>query len=843
MAAVAASTSRSSSGSRSSAALAPSAPSSSSKRDEVFVHRFRCGDWVPSAIRSLAVDDMFTSRVAIGREDGSIEIVNPNYKWFTNIRVPGKQDFKLQKVVWSNHAEEKGRLFGISLRGFAFEVDVANAGIINVRDVYGGSAWCLAASPRAPVLAVGCEDGTVRLFDYSSGRLEYARTLPTVGVRVLSVAYHPTQPKIFLGCGDGTIRCLDDVNGRSIYRMAGDFGKGLQTYVWSLLVLKDSTVVSGDNRGHVQFWDGDTGVLIVKFNQHTAEVLALTASPDETQIFASGTDNSVACIQKLNASDKVQYAFDNIWAYNSSHRPHSHEILALAVVSLSQGQNSEVLVKQPQGPLKSGVIMISGGVDCKLCVYSVPEFAKTRPTFVLPVPAHGLMDSSDRLPGSKARCLLAAKNANIVDLWSLSMHARSGAAEAVNEPVSTKKSKKGSKKGTADAVIDDHVESAEGLMPCGDGCNLELRIESASDEHVHEVCLSNNGCLLAVSRQSGLTIYNVSNVGKDISADSKLITKIPVPEEIEGSFVQSMVFNAESSSLALCSNGYIVIIDFTDSVSASYRCTITHRMNVRTYMTQLEQSLSLSKMPSDFSLGLHNAVAGMSFSMDCSYLSVTDCLRSVYVYSLDTMRLTWQLPESAAGADIVSAVFNPHSFAHNSELCVVYANNTFVLFDVEKLAMHPWSVANTDRLFRLTDQYAGPFESVTFGAKRDLYLHGQGFIVRVDLNKDIDDSEVDGKVNRITSGKIKHEPSQRSEVENVPVNGDTDISFNTFVASVGADPITSTQPQKLKRKRQQTPSEDDPKISKCLSIVELYKSIVFCKSQADNSLVSNSVPI
>jgi WD40 repeat protein len=70
--------------------------------------------------------------------------------------------------------------------------------------------------------------------------------------------------------------------------MTGDVVRGAATYIWSIKVLSDSTVFTGDSRGHVQIWDGETGVLMITLHQHTAEVLALAVSPDETQVFASG---------------------------------------------------------------------------------------------------------------------------------------------------------------------------------------------------------------------------------------------------------------------------------------------------------------------------------------------------------------------------------------------------------------------------------------------------------------------------------------------------------------------------------------------------------------------------
>ena len=117
--------------------------------------------------------------------------------------------------------------------------------IKNVCDSYGGTVWALAPSPREPLLAIGCEDGAVRLFQYEerqqgaklfsdsfgssfssslsteaaldSGQLSYLKSLPSSGDRVLSVAYHPAPdlPRLFMGCGDGTIRCIDEVRGQT----------------------------------------------------------------------------------------------------------------------------------------------------------------------------------------------------------------------------------------------------------------------------------------------------------------------------------------------------------------------------------------------------------------------------------------------------------------------------------------------------------------------------------------------------------------------------------------------------------------------------------------------------
>ena len=147
------------------------------------VHRWRFCDWRPATIRALAADS-FSDTMAIGREDGGIEIKTPLEKWCTLARVAGRKNFALRGLAWSRVELEKGRLFGISLRGFIFEVDLQSLTVIRVTDSYGGAAWCMAANPgRSSELAVGCEDGSVRLFSYSDGRLDYRRALPNSGSR------------------------------------------------------------------------------------------------------------------------------------------------------------------------------------------------------------------------------------------------------------------------------------------------------------------------------------------------------------------------------------------------------------------------------------------------------------------------------------------------------------------------------------------------------------------------------------------------------------------------------------------------------------------------------------
>jgi U3 small nucleolar RNA-associated protein 4 len=167
-------------------------------------------------------------------------------------RVPGRKDFRLQTLVWATQPIHAGRLFGISLHGILFEVDLGSLSYKNLRHTTGGAAWCLSASPSESLLAVGCDDGMVRLFNYDFG-VEYHKSFPSVNCRILSIAYHPKTTRLFAGCVDGTIRCFDTLANRSLFRMKGDSEtKDKSAYILCLQVLSDSTVLSGDSQGNVQ---------------------------------------------------------------------------------------------------------------------------------------------------------------------------------------------------------------------------------------------------------------------------------------------------------------------------------------------------------------------------------------------------------------------------------------------------------------------------------------------------------------------------------------------------------------------------------------------------------------
>jgi len=357
--------------------------------------------------------------------------------------------------------DENRHLFGCSRDGTIFKLDFATKRQTGVIGSGGGGVFCMASmcsrwngsASREGYFAAGCEDGTIKVYSVFDGDGEVlgmpnlVATLPSAGNAILSLAWVPGQSRnvsgdmggsvIFAGVADGTIRRFDcttsAVTGpistgtvlapsrgsgsvsyrwKSTLRMTVE-SRGLReaTKVWALQALSDGTVISGDSLGHVQIWDGMSGTMTQTFdhNESGADVLCLAVSEDENKIFASGIDSSVRCIQRQclppisnPQNDTSESAPVRKWISSNSHRKHSHDVKALAICHKEKGHAS-----------KSLELLVSGGIDTRICTYVANDFKSSRPKIWYNWP------SISRISLSRTRRLLAVMRDNRIDLYRL----------------------------------------------------------------------------------------------------------------------------------------------------------------------------------------------------------------------------------------------------------------------------------------------------------------------------------------------------------------------------------------------------------------------------------------
>lgn len=83
--------------------------------------------------------------------------------------------------------------------------------------------------------------------------------------------------------------------------------------VWSLLALPDGTMVTGDSRGFVSFWDAVHGTAVAQFRRHAADVLALAASPDGRSVYAAGVDPQVVLYSRAAGAEEGAWLCRTTW--------------------------------------------------------------------------------------------------------------------------------------------------------------------------------------------------------------------------------------------------------------------------------------------------------------------------------------------------------------------------------------------------------------------------------------------------------------------------------------------------------------------------------------------------
>lgn len=331
---------------------------------------------------------------------------------------------------------------------------------------------------------------------------------------------------------------MEESTGRHLFRMLGDVQRagGASTVIWTLKVLRDSTVVSGDSLGHVQLWDGSRaegagGVLLSTYRQHVAAVLCLAVNAEEDKIFASGVDGKVMCLQRTATgfgtaaidaamesysggapSSSSSYAMaspaDNVWTYTQSHRAHTHDVFSLAVcrvavatspaaaTSSSSSSSSSTAGLSVPSAASSGnkvtfkEVLLSGGLDTKLCRYSVDEFGTNRPAWMAHIPTNSLISHSS----DYGTVLLRQRDG--VDIWSIDLFPTSGGGEG------------GGAEGTMGSDLDSR-------------CKLSVKMQTKDTGHIQCAQLSPCGDVLVLSSNTGGTrMWHISRVSTSNDSSS-----------------------------------------------------------------------------------------------------------------------------------------------------------------------------------------------------------------------------------------------------------------------------------------------------------------------------------
>ncbi|KAF9243813.1 WD40 repeat-like protein [Melanogaster broomeanus] len=734
--------------------------------------------------------------------------------WHIRKTIPGPYPSKVDSVAltirYPDISPSYGPLSCSDLRLFSsgggselLEWDIARSSVRRTISSQGGSIWSMAANPASTMLALGCEDGSVRLLSLVADTLQHHRRFDPVKSRILSIAWGPPMPRqpkpqrtgnkinhgedsgddsdddedewtdswLVTGGSDSSLRKWDVSTGRPTDRMGTDKMKGERTLVWTVGVLADGTIVSGDSLGTVKFWDSMTCTQTHSFTAHGADVLCLTIGPDGTTIFTSGVDQKIVQFTYVpptpGTSSTTLSASVGRWIQSASRRMHSHDVRALATWPPYSPLPPAHRRKPFPGAPHIAPILVSGGLDMSVVLTPALPASATTSTgaarIVNPLATSVATTFEDsyyrRIPYSSV--ISIARRARLV----LCMHETGLNIWRILDIPST------------GMVIDgmDSPTDPESRV----GWESVLEVELSVHTNLIASALSDDGRWLVASDLYETKLFKLTKTQSGEmkptrirSLASVLETHIPTsgsegPSSTGGS---CFAFTPDSSKMVLASasTSFVLVLDLSTEEPTVLRWFDQHRKLSSLSGGRIVRGSSRSQSQDadddgdETSTGSRGppSVVRMAISPDGQWLATSDDLCRTFVFNLDSIQYHTTLPSLSHPPNVMT--FTP---ASPQILMTVLPNNTVHIYDVEHNEVPLWARDLNSRIPKQLSSTPDPvigvaFEPVTLlsplvdgdvemadlsqkpsplstssSSKKEAVLWGSSWLCRLDLSK------------------------------------------------------------------------------------------------------------
>ncbi|KAI9598687.1 quinon protein alcohol dehydrogenase-like superfamily [Syncephalis fuscata] len=591
------------------------------------LHRCRFVNYTPAAISAVIFSPSTYRRTIPGGANEALETL----AWAHQV-IPVEDEADAPEDI----AEQKKqlirtppRLFSAGLNALVTEWDLDTLRPKARLDSMGGAVWCIAVNPQQTILAAGCEDGCVRLFDIADGEFAYLRSFEPTKARILSMAWSKDGRYLVTGSADSAIRKWDISTGRISLRMTvGKEGK-VQTMVWAVLMLEDDTIVSGDSLGRVQLWNSEMGTVKFLLDYHKADVLCLAAAENGV-IYSSGVDRKINQYTRVNTRQDTRRESSNNesstkWILASSNRPHSHDVRGLDVSTLPSINS-----------------VVSGGIGVQLVVCRHSSFSTDRKQYLPLNPMTPLVDVSTE------RQWLLSRFDHSVRLWQLGQRAPVDVSAAVD---------KGSNANSNHALGDP--------LFLKESYRLLLEIQLQDMENLIASSLSQDGQWMAVATLEQVKLFRI--LPHPTINDRWIAKKMRLPStwnEVSRGAHQ-LVFSPDNSKLLVATPDYeLAVVDLTQWSSHQFPLTIKPLPTPKTTKHSNNNNQ-------------HVTIRSLIVSSDGQWAVIGDVSNHIHIYHLDTLKYHGILP-------VFMSVHTHLTFHPDARrLFITLANHEVHIYDVE----------------------------------------------------------------------------------------------------------------------------------------------------------------
>ncbi|KAH9301389.1 hypothetical protein KI387_012972, partial [Taxus chinensis] len=792
------------------------------------VHRVRSIEWKPAGVVALAtsVDE---TQLAVAREDASIEIWNVapgSVGWHCQLTIAGRQDYVISSLVWcqsSSGSSAPGRLFSACLDGTISEWDLCSLQQKTTLESFGGSIWQMAAEPLLAQgacsnkhnndddenglncdssesdsekeedgfaeqrVALGCDDGCVRIYVVRTPEedMVYYKSFPRVTGRILTVAWSLDAKRIFAGGSDGFIRCWDTNTSHELYRMTagiGGLGSGSDLCIWSLLALRDGTLVSGDSTGTTQFWDSQQGALLQAHTYHSGDVLALAATPNHQGVFSSGSDGQVIHYKFVPGNTKSHYdkaeslaaGTRDSWAFIGSKRVHTHDIRALTVavpLIYEKGEfRAEPSIKERGDRRPSGLdyckwaipgvpMLISGGDDAKLFAYPANRFLDFNPHDICPAPQRVFVQLVSK-PNIGEGPIMMTQYPSRLDVSMINMGINFELGKRKSRGFDSENNYKGQKYTLHKSERHQNGDNTRANSHVkGSPPKLMVTVKCKHSQHIICSAISESGHLIALSDHIKPSLYKLKldlSKGSEGRGGGWRLKKKRLPQCL--SPAHSMVFSANSTRLIIASNDRKIQVVDVDTLEL-----------LHTFDPFAEDNMELD-MP-------RPPITKLYTSGDGQWLAAVNCYGDTFIFNLEILRQHWYISR-LDGCAVTAAGFHPSS--RNVFVVTTSSNHVYVL-DVDAKQLGEWSKRYTSGLPRRFLEFPGEVIGLSFppsSKATSVIVHSSKAMCLIDFGKPVsqDDNDLSNGESLILqkldkakndlangngkpkSGKLKHKP-------------------------------------------------------------------------------------